>query len=599
MGKARNSVVTSNQVVMPENYATFQLAVDAARTLNRELVLASGKTYTLTAAVTDAEVTIRGNGAILDMSGLASGATGLTADGSNAYTGVALTSNSTAGSTSIVLASVTGISAGTWLFIRSSAAFNAGESVTYGEWVRCASVAALTVTTYAPLAYTYNTADTAVVDVLSPAQNFTWQDFTIVGSNSGTQRGALIDRAVGVQIRNVSVDKCWNSGIGIRRSNGVDVSGGMFSRANQVGISYGIIIYDGCTGISVAGVTGFDLRHTVTIGGTGGVNRGIEVQQCKAFASRDAGFDSHGGADGVLFGTLYVEGGSTSVDGVVMQGVNCTARDIEVRNIQRYGVIMQHTSTPSGSGMIEGVRGDADTALVFANAYGGNIAALSIEDVLGYSDGYLVLVNADAGKTISRVMVRNVASSTSLPSRGIKLYADGASAAITNGAISDVDMTLSGGSVAEGIYLQTNAGGAISGIEIDSARITGGTYGLRLNGAASCVIGQKNMFSSQSTGPISWGAGAGNRGYRYEGSATYNPANLIDGAGVTTTVTVTGAVLGDAVTELSFSLDLQGITLTAWVSAADTVSVRFQNETGGPIDLASGTLRAAVVRMTT
>lgn len=75
------------------------------------------------------------------------------------------------------------------------------------------------------------------------------------------------------------------------------------------------------------------------------------------------------------------------------------------------------------------------------------------------------------------------------------------------------------------------------------------------------------------------------------GSATYDPPSLADGVGSTTTVTVTGAVLGDFVTACSFSLDLQGITVTAWVSAANTVSVRFQNESGGLLDLASGTLR--------
>lgn len=75
------------------------------------------------------------------------------------------------------------------------------------------------------------------------------------------------------------------------------------------------------------------------------------------------------------------------------------------------------------------------------------------------------------------------------------------------------------------------------------------------------------------------------------GTVIYDPGNLADGQGVTTTVTVTGAALGDYA-EASFSLDLQGIALTAWVSAADTVSVRFQNETGAPIDLASGTIKA-------
>ena len=79
------------------------------------------------------------------------------------------------------------------------------------------------------------------------------------------------------------------------------------------------------------------------------------------------------------------------------------------------------------------------------------------------------------------------------------------------------------------------------------------------------------------------------------GSATYNPPSLLDAGGVTTNVVVTGAVLGDIVAAVSFSLSLQGITISAYVSAADTVSVRFQNESGGTLDLASGTLRVVVL----
>jgi len=77
------------------------------------------------------------------------------------------------------------------------------------------------------------------------------------------------------------------------------------------------------------------------------------------------------------------------------------------------------------------------------------------------------------------------------------------------------------------------------------------------------------------------------------GSATYDAASLADGAGATTTITVTGAALGDFVM-VSHGVDLQGITVTGYVSATDTVSVRFQNESGGTLDLASSTLRALV-----
>lgn len=102
------------------------------------------------------------------------------------------------------------------------------------------------------------------------------------------------------------------------------------------------------------------------------------------------------------------------------------------------------------------------------------------------------------------------------------------------------------------------------------------------NGDGSSATGAATGAAWKKFGPIA-----------IEGSATYDPISLVDGAGVTTTVTVTGAALGDYA-EASFSLDLQGITLTAWVSASNTVSVRFQNESGGTLDLASGTLRARV-----
>jgi hypothetical protein len=81
--------------------------------------------------------------------------------------------------------------------------------------------------------------------------------------------------------------------------------------------------------------------------------------------------------------------------------------------------------------------------------------------------------------------------------------------------------------------------------------------------------------------------------HRYA-SATVNPASLIDGEGSTiATITVTGASLGDFV-KASHGADLGGVLLQAWVSATNTVSYRFQNETGITVDIASGTLRVEV-----
>ena len=76
-------------------------------------------------------------------------------------------------------------------------------------------------------------------------------------------------------------------------------------------------------------------------------------------------------------------------------------------------------------------------------------------------------------------------------------------------------------------------------------------------------------------------------------TATWDPASVNAGAQTSTTVTVDGAQLGDEVT-CSFSLDLQLMQLTGYVSAANTVTVVLRNGTAGTIDLSSGTLRVSV-----
>jgi hypothetical protein len=79
-----------------------------------------------------------------------------------------------------------------------------------------------------------------------------------------------------------------------------------------------------------------------------------------------------------------------------------------------------------------------------------------------------------------------------------------------------------------------------------------------------------------------------------EYSTTYDPPLISAGATLTLAVTVTGAAAGNYVAP-SFSNSLVGITLTAYVSAADTVTFAFFNGTASPIDLASGTIRARVI----
>ncbi|MFX6505030.1 phage tail fiber protein [Acinetobacter baumannii] len=70
---------------------------------------------------------------------------------------------------------------------------------------------------------------------------------------------------------------------------------------------------------------------------------------------------------------------------------------------------------------------------------------------------------------------------------------------------------------------------------------------------------------------------------------TYDPPSLAAGAVQSTTVTLAGAVVGDAVV-CSFSLALNGTRMWAEVTAANTVTVYHQNPTNAAVDIGSGTL---------
>lgn len=78
--------------------------------------------------------------------------------------------------------------------------------------------------------------------------------------------------------------------------------------------------------------------------------------------------------------------------------------------------------------------------------------------------------------------------------------------------------------------------------------------------------------------------------------ATINVDSLNDGVGDLDTVAVPGVALGDIVLGVSLGVDVAGLTVTAYVSAANTVTVRFQNESGGTVDLASTTIKLVVAR---
>ena len=81
------------------------------------------------------------------------------------------------------------------------------------------------------------------------------------------------------------------------------------------------------------------------------------------------------------------------------------------------------------------------------------------------------------------------------------------------------------------------------------------------------------------------------------GSATLNFGNTNAGESADLTITVTGAADGDVVAIGVPNVSVNANTCyTAWVSAANTVTVRFKNYSGSAVDPASGTFKAFVTK---
>lgn len=79
------------------------------------------------------------------------------------------------------------------------------------------------------------------------------------------------------------------------------------------------------------------------------------------------------------------------------------------------------------------------------------------------------------------------------------------------------------------------------------------------------------------------------------GSAPYTPAAILNGASATQAVTVTGAVVGDFVDQLSYTQSTLNLGVSATVTSANTVTVVMNNNTGGSVTLTGGTFNVRVL----
>jgi len=279
------------------------------------------------------------------------------------------------------------------------------------------------------------------------------------------------------------------------------------------------------------------------------------------------------------------------------QGFACVATGNTIINVGRL------TGTLTGAG----IRGQTDDVIIANN----------IIDDCGLIG---VTIDESAGTINSRVSNNRIWFTTPFAGRTGVYYAAGGSGHVCSDNIlrgTDAGIRLQTGASAAGsdyyvhhnvieaasAAIVTNSPQAMDNVRIHSNSLTAGARGFINDSGGGALTKwdfKDNDFSVATTAKFAGTAPTSvryqnNRGWM-ESATTYDPGNLNDGVGVTQSVTCLGTLPGDIV-HVGFSNMQHGILLHGYVVSANTASVRFQNESGGAIDLGSGTLTVRCERL--
>lgn len=175
----------------------------------------------------------------------------------------------------------------------------------------------------------------------------------------------------------------------------------------------------------------------------------------------------------------------------------------------------------------------------------------------------------------------------------------GASYSTVQGNVCFNNGTYTGTADTFGIALGAGASGStVTGNTCFETVFPGGTqnYGIGFDGVITNVNFTGNNLRNNVLGEfLAPASSQAYYGWNGVTKYTFNPASIANGASTSISVIVGEAKLGDIVTA-SCSIDLQGLTLTAYVESINTVKIILANLTGGTVDIASSDFRVVVNR---
>lgn len=533
-----------------------------------------------------------------------------------------LTANVSIGALSVVVTSAAGFSENDWCLLRDNVYISGSEGRNQ-EIVQIKTIVGTTISLYANTIGAYTTAQAVQLVKILPVENATLDGGEIIVPIGTTNGGGITTNlCVNSTIKNCSIYNAQdNASIDVTRSYNIDITGvSCFNGQNLSSGGYGYAFSIGESSHHIR-VTN---NHQQSVRESSITNRArfVVFANNTGLYSFDNFVNTHGsGCENIVIANNASSGGNA---GITVGFGTHTAGD---KNVLVTGNVISDTN--GGGISVSGLVGKEHSNVVISNniisnpclsistqclnfgfVIGGTCVNNYIDgnnsanatygiistgctninirnnSVINLSAGFGIYNNLSDNVVISENTVRNVLSFN------YRVLSTTKNAYVSNNYSDDALIQIQGYLVTAGAFVVARQYKIVSVGTTDFTLIgaTANTVGLYFV-ATGVGIGTGTADSVPESPNV-----VGNTAQTFTGVATYDPANITDGDGVTTTLTVTGVTLGGYALA-TFSLNLQGIILSAWVSATNTVSVRFQNETGGAIDLASGTLRVQVANI--
>lgn len=216
-----------------------------------------------------------------------------------------------------------------------------------------------------------------------------------------------------------------------------------------------------------------------------------------------------------------------------------------------------------------------------------------------------VMVTADGGKwDVDRPLIQGatpayarltkIRRSATIVTGAITTYGEDLMRVLCEGGVSDSLATISGGYPGQILTLQNAEADPTATV----LTITAGSGANQIDIGSNYTMDSAAAYLTIKFDGTTWRQINRRGAHTLSGVANLNFPAIAANSHADLTITVTGAVIGDAVAlgTPTAAAAATGMIYTAWVSAANTVTVRAHNVTSSEIDPATGFFRASVVR---